>query len=199
MRDCFDFSEYSRLIKTNSSPVICKIDEHTAKTYGELRAKLFEAYAPRPKKTNKLRLEELKCPASSNELQIQENDLWLVAQAIVYNYTFVTRDKMNAIKMPKLIKFALRFIVFVVAIWLLFYFTIFLFFIAIILVWVYYLFKFLNLFWWRFENFFKKYDFNFNKRSKNNSEKNSHIKEKFFLDVDKEFDQNISDAEIKKK
>ena len=98
VRDCFDFSEYSRLIKTNSSPVICKIDEHTAKTYGELRAKLFEAYAPRPKKTNKLRLEELKCPASSNELQIQENDLWLVAQAIVYNYTFVTRDKMNAIK-----------------------------------------------------------------------------------------------------
>jgi hypothetical protein len=44
----------------------------------------------------------------------------------------------------------------------------------------------------------KKYNFNFNKKSQKKPEENSHIKEKFFLDVDKEFDQDISDAEIKK-
>lgn len=97
-RDRFNFSKYSQLIETNSFSVICKIDKHTARIYGELRAKLFEKYAPKAKRTQGLRPEELKCPTNSKELQIQENDLWLVAQAIVYNYTFVTRDKMNAIK-----------------------------------------------------------------------------------------------------
>jgi len=94
----FDFSEYSKSIEANSLPFICKINKHTANIYGKLRAKLFEKYAPKAKRTQGLRPEELKCPASSKELQIQENDLWLVAQTILYNYTFVTRDKMNAIK-----------------------------------------------------------------------------------------------------
>jgi hypothetical protein len=61
------------------------------------------------------------------------------------------------------------------------------------------LFKFLNLFSGKFDDILNKYNFNFNKKSENKSEKNSHIKEKFFLDVDKEFDQGISDAEVEKK
>jgi len=94
----FDFSKYSKLIEAKSLPAICEINRHTADIYGELRAKLFEKNAPKAKRTQGLRPEELKSPASSKELQIQENDLWLVAQAIVYNYTFVTRDKMNEIR-----------------------------------------------------------------------------------------------------
>ena len=94
----FVFSQYSKLIEANSLPAICKINKHTANIYGELRAKLFKKYAPKTKRTKGLRPEELRCPASSKELQIQENDLWMVAQAINYNYTFVTRDEMNAIK-----------------------------------------------------------------------------------------------------
>ena len=97
-KGCFDFSKYSQLIETNSLPVICIIDKHTAQVYGTLRAKLFNKYAPTVKRTQGLRPEELKTPINSKELQIQENDLWLVAQAIVYNYTFVTRDNMHAIK-----------------------------------------------------------------------------------------------------
>ena len=48
----FDFSKYSQLIETNSLPIICKIDKHTAQIYGELRAKLFEKCAPKVKRTN---------------------------------------------------------------------------------------------------------------------------------------------------
>lgn len=94
--------------------------------------------------------------------------------------------------MPQLIRFALGLIAFVVVIWALFYFTIFLFFIAIILVCIYYIWKFFNLFSDKFEKFFNK------KNNFNSEKKSSHIKEKFFLDLDKKFDEEISDAEIKK-
>jgi len=97
--DAFDFSKYSKLIKSKSSPVICDINEHTAEIYGKLRAELFDQYAPRPTRTKGMRPEQLKDPISSKELGIQENDLWLVAQAIAYNYILVTRDKMAKIKL----------------------------------------------------------------------------------------------------
>lgn len=98
--------------------------------------------------------------------------------------------------MPQIVKFALGFIIFIIAIWLLFYFTIFLFFVAIILVWIFYLKKIFEKIFPHFENFFNRKN-NF-KSEKKSSENSSHVKEKFFLDVDKEFDQDISDAEIKK-
>ncbi len=94
----FDFSKYRKLIEGKSFPTICEINKHTADIYGELRAKLFKKYARKDRRKQVRRPEELECPSSSKELQIQENDLWLVAQAIAYKYTFVTRDKMNAIK-----------------------------------------------------------------------------------------------------
>jgi len=102
--------------------------------------------------------------------------------------------------MPQLIKFALGLIAFVVVIWALFYFTIFLFFIAIILVCIYYIWKFFNLFSDRFENIFNwKYNFHWRKKSDNWKENSSHVKEKFFIDLDKKYDEEeISDAEIKK-
>ena len=74
------------------------IDKHSANTYGELRARLFEKYAPNNKKRKGLRPEQLIDPVTSLELGIQENDLWIAAQAISRNLTLVTNDAMNRIR-----------------------------------------------------------------------------------------------------
>lgn len=78
---------------SSKEPWIPPIDKHTAKTYGELRARLFEKYAPKDKKRKGLRPEQLIDPVTSLELGIQENDLWITAQAVTFNLTLVTNDK----------------------------------------------------------------------------------------------------------
>jgi len=71
-------------------------DMHTARTYGELRALLFDKYAQKKKRSG-LRPEQLFDPATSLELGIQENDLWIAAQAMVKNLTLVTSEKLRRI------------------------------------------------------------------------------------------------------
>lgn len=69
--------------------------------YASLRAKLFEACAPKKKrnrKSDKKRIEEWIDPATSKELQVNENDLWISAVAMAYNMVLVTHDEINAIK-----------------------------------------------------------------------------------------------------
>ncbi|RJQ22633.1 MAG: type II toxin-antitoxin system VapC family toxin [Nitrospiraceae bacterium] len=69
--------------------------------YATLRAKLFQRYAPRDKRhrnSDKKRVEEWIDPTTSKELQVQENDIWIAAVAMAYNFVLVTHDKMNAIK-----------------------------------------------------------------------------------------------------
>jgi len=60
---------------------------HTANTYGELRSLLFDKYAPNDKRKKNLRPEQLVDPITSLELGIQENDLWIAAQAIRWERT----------------------------------------------------------------------------------------------------------------
>jgi predicted nucleic acid-binding protein len=69
------------------------IDRHVAHDYGRIRARLFNKYGPSEKKKKGRRPEQLIDPATSLELQIQENDLWLVAQAITRDFVFVTNDR----------------------------------------------------------------------------------------------------------
>ena len=65
--------------------------------YGELRAKLFEKFAPKNNKKG-LRPEQLVDPITSLVLGIQENDLWITAQAMARNLILVTNDKLSRIK-----------------------------------------------------------------------------------------------------
>jgi predicted nucleic acid-binding protein len=65
--------------------------------YGMLRARLFENYTPNNKKRKGLRPEQLIDPVTSLELGIQENDLWIAAQAMSQNLTLVTNDKLHQI------------------------------------------------------------------------------------------------------
>ncbi len=66
--------------------------------YGELRTRLFNRYAPGDKRKPKMRPEQLVDPATAKELQIQENDLWLCAQAIAHGMVLVTNDRMTQIR-----------------------------------------------------------------------------------------------------
>ena len=88
----FDLKSYSDFIH-KSKPIILPIDENVADIYGELRASLFEQYFRKGKK----RPEQLIDPLTATEIGIDENDLWIVAQAVTHNLTLVTNDKMRRI------------------------------------------------------------------------------------------------------
>jgi predicted nucleic acid-binding protein len=69
------------------------IDKHVTHDYGRIRAKLFEKYGPNEKKRKGLRPEQLIDPITSLQLKIQENDLWIVSQAITRDLVLVTNDR----------------------------------------------------------------------------------------------------------
>lgn len=73
-------------------------ERSTALVYGDLRARLFEKFAPKDRRRKGLRPEELIDPVTAKELGIQENDLWIAAQAIERNLVLVTNDTMTRIK-----------------------------------------------------------------------------------------------------
>jgi tRNA(fMet)-specific endonuclease VapC len=83
-------AEFHKFI-SGEAPWLVLIDRQTATTYGELRARLFDKYAEKNKRTTKRRPEQLIDPVTSLELGIQENDLWIAAQAISRNLTLVTK------------------------------------------------------------------------------------------------------------
>jgi predicted nucleic acid-binding protein len=84
------------LRKVIQSFIIAELDQYVAKEfYPLLRAKLFE-YVGMPRK--KKRPEQWIDPATSLELGVQENDLWIVAVAMRYNLNFVSRDGMIPIR-----------------------------------------------------------------------------------------------------
>lgn len=70
--------------------------KHTIIPYAELRSALFEKYGPKDRR-NKIKKkwpEDLKDVISSKELGIQENDIWIAAQAMERNLILVTNDRM---------------------------------------------------------------------------------------------------------
>lgn len=74
-------------------PSVAQVGRHTSEDYGRLRAALFKKYAPRPKRSKSRWIEQLIDPISGKELGAQENDLWIVANALEYGLTLVSNDK----------------------------------------------------------------------------------------------------------
>jgi tRNA(fMet)-specific endonuclease VapC len=72
-------------------PVPLDVRPSTAAPYGDLRAALFERYAPGRDRAG-LRPEQLVDPITALSLQIQENDIWIAAQSIEYNLILVSGD-----------------------------------------------------------------------------------------------------------
>lgn len=78
---------------TDIGPKEFIVDKHVTREYGRIRAKLFEKYGPNGKKKKGLRPEQLIDPVTSLQLRIQENDLWIVAQALTKDLILVTNDR----------------------------------------------------------------------------------------------------------
>lgn len=79
-------------------PTVFPVEATTRLYYGKLRALLFEKLIPPGRKKAGLRPEQLVDPVTSLELGIQENDLWIAAQALEYNLVLVTADKLQRIR-----------------------------------------------------------------------------------------------------
>ena len=77
-----------------------EIDKHTTAPYSDIRAALFQKFAPINKRgrVSKKRPEELIDKTSARELVIQENDLWITAIAIQHNMALVTEDRMERVR-----------------------------------------------------------------------------------------------------
>lgn len=84
-------AEYARFVREQCPVVLGMIDD-VAEQYGELRAWLFNNCGPKAKKSKAKRAEELVNPTTGKELGIDENDIWIAAQAKAHNFVLVTHD-----------------------------------------------------------------------------------------------------------
>ena len=88
--------EFNRFVQTQL-PDVLDVRRTTRIYYGQIRARLFEKYAPeRGRKA--LRPEQLVDPVTAKTLGVQENDIWIAAQAAEYNLVLVTHDKMTHLR-----------------------------------------------------------------------------------------------------
>jgi predicted nucleic acid-binding protein len=71
---------------------VIEVSRHTAQAYGEVKAQLAAHWTDLSRKLPRW-LEDWKDRVSSKSLQVDEGDLWLVAQAIERNYVLVTTDQ----------------------------------------------------------------------------------------------------------
>jgi tRNA(fMet)-specific endonuclease VapC len=74
-------------------PSVLEIKRTTCVEYGRIRARLFKNFAPKEWRQRGIRPEQLVDPVTALELRIQENDIWLAAQALEYNLVFATSDR----------------------------------------------------------------------------------------------------------
>ena len=81
----------------SNHPLILDVDKHTIGPYSDLRAELFKRFSPKNRR-GRLTVkwpEDLFERTSAKKLGIQENDIWIAAQAIQYDLILVTDDSMQ--------------------------------------------------------------------------------------------------------
>ena len=89
--DASEQSAYVRFVR-DQCPEPLEIIRHVGEHYGELRAWLFNNFSDNRKRTKAKRPEELVDPTTARELGVQENDIWIAAQAMTFNLVLVTHD-----------------------------------------------------------------------------------------------------------
>lgn len=73
-------------------PEPLEVITHAAEPYGVMKAWLMNSFSPKTKRTKAARLKQLIDPATTEELGVQENDVWIAAQAMTFNLVLVTHD-----------------------------------------------------------------------------------------------------------
>ena len=71
---------------------VIEVNRHTAQAYGEVKAQLAAHWTDLSRRLPRW-LEDWKDRVSSKSLQVDEGDLWLVAQAVERNYVLVSTDQ----------------------------------------------------------------------------------------------------------
>lgn len=84
-------AEYTKFIR-EQCPGSLDITQHVAEEYGRMRGWLFNTCSPKKMRTKAKRAEQLVFPATGQELGIDENDLWIAAQAMTHKLVLVTHD-----------------------------------------------------------------------------------------------------------
>jgi tRNA(fMet)-specific endonuclease VapC len=84
-------SEFEAFIR-EQCPQPIEISKHVGEPYGELRAWLFRNFVDKSKRAKTKWPEELVDPTTAKELGVQENDIWIAAQAMTHNFVLVTHD-----------------------------------------------------------------------------------------------------------
>jgi tRNA(fMet)-specific endonuclease VapC len=79
-------------------PMVLAVTATTRIDYGSIRARLFRKYAPGELRRKNRMPEQLVDPATGLTLGIQENDLWIAAQAVEYNLVLVSNDRLTHIR-----------------------------------------------------------------------------------------------------
>ena len=73
-------------------PEPLEIITHVAENYGEMKAWLMNKFSPHEIRSRARRLKQLVDPDTVEELGVQENDVWIAAQAMTFNIVLVTHD-----------------------------------------------------------------------------------------------------------
>jgi tRNA(fMet)-specific endonuclease VapC len=79
-------------------PLILDVTATTQSDYGSIRARLFRKYAPGELRRKARQPEQLVNPVTGLTLGIQENDLWIAAQAVEHNLVVVSNDRLTHIR-----------------------------------------------------------------------------------------------------
>ena len=97
-------SKYHAFVR-EQCPEPLEVITHAAEHYGVMKAWLMNNFSPKTMRSGAARLKQLIGPATTEELGVQENDVWIAAQAMTFNLVLVTHDhKGNFGKLQK--KFA---------------------------------------------------------------------------------------------
>lgn len=88
-------AEFIREVKERF-PMPIEVTRFTPTYYGEMRAKVFQKFPPKSAKQN--HLERCVDWVSGDELGIEENDMWIAAQAVERGLVVVSNDKMKKIQ-----------------------------------------------------------------------------------------------------
>jgi tRNA(fMet)-specific endonuclease VapC len=79
-------------------PIILDVTATTRSDYASIRARLFRKYAPVELRRKVRQPEQLVNPVTGLTLGIQENDLWIAAQAVEHNLVVVSNDRLTRIR-----------------------------------------------------------------------------------------------------
>lgn len=87
-----DVSHIRQTLTQAATYPLAEIGRHTAEAYGDVKARLADYYLDMSRRAPRW-LENWQDRASAQILQVDENDLWIVAQAVERDYLLVTSDQ----------------------------------------------------------------------------------------------------------